>query len=618
MPRRQDLKSICLIGSGPIVIGQACEFDYAGCQALKVLREDGFRTIVVNSNPATIMTDPGFADAHLPRAARPRGRRRRARPRAARRAAADARRPDRAQPRDRARRRGHPATTLGVELLGAPVDVIRRAEDRELFRDAVQSCGLAVPSSRIVTSARRPRRHRRARRRPAGIHARRPRRRLRLECGRAARPGRARPAREPDRPGAGRGVGQGLGRVRARGDPRPARQRRHRLLDREPRPDGRAHGRLRHGRAAADALGRGLSGASRRRDRRHPRCRGRDRWLQHPVRAQPRDRRDPGDRDEPARLALVGAGVEGDRLSDREGRRQARRWLHARRDPERPDEDDAGQLRADARLRRRQVPALRLREVPRCGHDAGYADEVGRRGDGDRPHLPGGVLEGLVEPRARCGCGDAVGGARRPSGRPAPLVPARAGAAAHGRAAAGRARLPPGRLLRRRGRRRLELLLLDPRRGRRAGADDRQATRRHPRLRPEPDRPGDRVRLLLRPRSAELPRPRLRGDHGQLQPRDGLDRLRHVRPALLRATRRRARARGLRAGAARGCRDPVRGPDAAQARAGDRGGRVQGARNPVRGGRPGRGPRAFRAAAGRARRSLPGVGDRRRAARRRS
>ena len=62
MPRRHDLEAICLIGSGPIVIGQACEFDYAGCQALKVLREDGFRTIVVNSNPATIMTDPGFAD----------------------------------------------------------------------------------------------------------------------------------------------------------------------------------------------------------------------------------------------------------------------------------------------------------------------------------------------------------------------------------------------------------------------------------------------------------------------------------------------------------------------------------------------------------------------------
>src|ERR1700704_3182065 len=62
MPKRTDIQTICIIGSGPIVIGQACEFDYAGCQALKVLREDGYRTIVINSNPATIMTDPGFAD----------------------------------------------------------------------------------------------------------------------------------------------------------------------------------------------------------------------------------------------------------------------------------------------------------------------------------------------------------------------------------------------------------------------------------------------------------------------------------------------------------------------------------------------------------------------------
>src|SRR3982074_3420551 len=61
MPKRTDIHTICLVGSGPIVIGQAAEFDYAGCQALKVLREEGFRTIVVNSNPATIMTDPGWA-----------------------------------------------------------------------------------------------------------------------------------------------------------------------------------------------------------------------------------------------------------------------------------------------------------------------------------------------------------------------------------------------------------------------------------------------------------------------------------------------------------------------------------------------------------------------------
>ncbi len=63
MPRRDDLRSIAIIGSGPIVIGQACEFDYSGVQALKVLREEGYRTVLVNSNPATIMTDPGWADA---------------------------------------------------------------------------------------------------------------------------------------------------------------------------------------------------------------------------------------------------------------------------------------------------------------------------------------------------------------------------------------------------------------------------------------------------------------------------------------------------------------------------------------------------------------------------
>ncbi|MFP5320819.1 MAG: hypothetical protein ACLGIC_03130, partial [Acidimicrobiia bacterium] len=63
MPRRDDIESILLIGSGPIVIGQACEFDYSGAQACKVLRQEGYRLILLNSNPATIMTDPDFADA---------------------------------------------------------------------------------------------------------------------------------------------------------------------------------------------------------------------------------------------------------------------------------------------------------------------------------------------------------------------------------------------------------------------------------------------------------------------------------------------------------------------------------------------------------------------------
>jgi carbamoyl-phosphate synthase large subunit len=63
MPKRQDIKSILIIGAGPIVIGQACEFDYSGTQACKALREEGYRVILVNSNPATIMTDPDMADA---------------------------------------------------------------------------------------------------------------------------------------------------------------------------------------------------------------------------------------------------------------------------------------------------------------------------------------------------------------------------------------------------------------------------------------------------------------------------------------------------------------------------------------------------------------------------
>ena len=151
MPARRDLESICVIGSGPIVIGQACEFDYAGCQALKVLREEGYRTVVVNSNPATIMTDPGFADRtyieplDLESVASVLARER----------------PDALLPTLGGQTALNLAVALseagvledlGVELIGAPVEVIRRAEDREEFRRAVRSCGLEVPASRVVTS----------------------------------------------------------------------------------------------------------------------------------------------------------------------------------------------------------------------------------------------------------------------------------------------------------------------------------------------------------------------------------------------------------------------------------------------------------------------------------
>src|SRR3954449_3772608 len=151
MPRRQDIESIALIGSGPIGIGQACEFDYSGCQALKVLRDDGFRTIVINSNPATIMTDPGFADRTYLEPLDVEGVA----------AVLERERPDALLPTLGGQTALNLAIALsdegilddlGIELIGAPVDVIRRAEDRELFRACVESVGLKTPNSRIITS----------------------------------------------------------------------------------------------------------------------------------------------------------------------------------------------------------------------------------------------------------------------------------------------------------------------------------------------------------------------------------------------------------------------------------------------------------------------------------
>ena len=268
--------------------------------------------------------------------------------------------------------------------------------------------------------------------RAARVHPRRARRRLRRDRGRAPPPGGPRPRRVADRAGARRGVAARLGRVRARGRPRPRRQRRDRLLDREPRPDGRPHRRLGHRRAPDDPLRRGLPGAPRRGARRGARGRGGYRWLEHPVRTRAADGRAARDRDEPARLALLGARLEGDRLPDREGRGAARGRLHAGRDPERPHRDDPGELRADPRLRRRQDAALRLREVPgRLAH-ARHADEVGRRVDGHRPHLRRGLRQGPPRPRARAGL----------AARGAPSLVRRRARARHAPPQAGAARSP--------------------------------------------------------------------------------------------------------------------------------------------------------------------------------
>ena len=157
MPKRTDLRNVVILGAGPIVIGQACEFDYAGTQACKALREDGIRTVLINSNPATIMTDPETADATYIEPVTP----------GSVRAVIE---------KELAGRPGEPFAILptmggqvalnvalsladsgylaarGIELLGAASEVIRKAEDRELFREAMRKIGIECARSTMVTS----------------------------------------------------------------------------------------------------------------------------------------------------------------------------------------------------------------------------------------------------------------------------------------------------------------------------------------------------------------------------------------------------------------------------------------------------------------------------------
>src|SRR5579859_4672832 len=151
MPRRNDLKRILIIGSGPIIIGQACEFDYSGTQAAKALKDDGFEVVLVNSNPATIMTDPELADKTYVEPLTP-------------------------PYLEEIIRRERPDALLstvggqtglnlsvelaesgvldkyGVELIGAKIDAIKKAEDRLLFKDAMRRIGLETPQSQLVNN----------------------------------------------------------------------------------------------------------------------------------------------------------------------------------------------------------------------------------------------------------------------------------------------------------------------------------------------------------------------------------------------------------------------------------------------------------------------------------
>src|SRR5690349_4131033 len=151
MPKRTDIKSILIIGAGPIVIGQACEFDYSGAQACKVLKAEGYRIVLVNSNPATIMTDPDLADATYIEPITP----------AVVEQIIAREKPDALLPTMGGQTALNTAMALahsgalqrhGVELIGANEEAIAKAEDRQLFRLAMDKIGLASPKSRLAKS----------------------------------------------------------------------------------------------------------------------------------------------------------------------------------------------------------------------------------------------------------------------------------------------------------------------------------------------------------------------------------------------------------------------------------------------------------------------------------
>src|SRR3972149_324828 len=285
MPKRTDLETILIIGSGPIVIGQAAEFDYSGTQAIKALKEEGYKVVLVNSNPATIMTDPELADRTYIE-------------------------PVTAEWVARVIEREHPDALLPTMGGQTALNVaMALAQDGTLAKYGVEPIGagrgVAGGGHGGGRGDRVPGHH------PAVLHAGRYRWRGGLQPRRVRGADRARAGSLAGPRGAGGAVGPGLEGVRAGGDAGLPRQRGGDLLHRELRSHGRAHGRLDHGRPRHDAHRSRVPGHAGRRHRDHPRDRRRGRRVQHPVCGEPHQRRDAGDRDEPPGLALLGPGVQG-------------------------------------------------------------------------------------------------------------------------------------------------------------------------------------------------------------------------------------------------------------------------------------------------------------------
>jgi carbamoyl-phosphate synthase large subunit len=348
MPKRTDIASIMIIGAGPIVIGQACEFDYSGAQACKALREEGYRVVLVNSNPATIMTDPEMADATYIEPITPEVVAR----------IIEKERPDALLPTMGGQTGLNTAMALadmgvldqfGVELIGANRAAIEMAEDRKLFREAMDRIGLENPRATIIDAPKG------ADGKPdivAGV-------RLAVDAiAEVGLPAIIRPAFTLG--GTGGGVAynredyEHICRTGLEASPVGQILIDESLLgwkefemevvrDKADNaiivcsienidPMGVHTGdSITHGGPGADPDRPRIPDAAQRLDRGAARDRGRDRRLERAVRHPAGNRPDHRDRDEPPGQPLVGAGLQGDRLSHRQDRRQAGHRLHAGR-----------------------------------------------------------------------------------------------------------------------------------------------------------------------------------------------------------------------------------------------------------------------------------------------
>ena len=428
MPKRDDIKSVLVIGSGPIIIGQACEFDYSGTQACRVLKAEGIRVVLVNSNPATIMTDPEFADATYVEPITPEFVEK----------VIAKERPDALLATLGGQTALNCAMALdaagvlekyGVELIGASHRGDRpRREPPDRSRGSSRSSAarwraVGRSATRIDDCLGGRRRARLPGGGAAQLHHGRHRLRAwpttRTTCAASPAPG-SRPARPPrcssrSRSSAGRSTSS---RSCATREDNVVIVCSIENLD----PMGVHTGDSITVAPAMTLTDREYQQPARPLDRHHPRGRRRHRRLQHPVRGQPAPTAGVVVIEMNPRVSRSSAlASQGDRLPDRQDRGQGRDRLHPRRDPQRHHHprrraEHAGALRADARLRRGEGAAVRVREVPRRRPDADHAHEVGRRGDGDRPQLHRGAAEGAAlagEPDARLRLAPGVGRARQ-------------------------------------------------------------------------------------------------------------------------------------------------------------------------------------------------------------